>query len=927
MGSALFPLPTAFEGTGLLAALLIMVVVAMVTVYACELLMDQCTVTGQHDYERLSYAVGGIWWQRFTEVSIVVLMVGTLVGGFVQTGEIFSTGALSYAPDTVPDWVQARAGSFLMVLAVLFIVFPASLVEVMTQLEYISMVGFVFVLVMTATVIFQACFNGLPGWYSGEFRPIGFQDIDSVGATVSVIGFAFYLQPIAMPMLREMPPGEVGYKILSFCMRTVIMGFAFIIYFCLGFFGAARWGASTQGNLLQNVWGPGPYQGTLNTLLGIYLAFTMPPICYPVAHVVKNWFPGGRIRNSTFGRRFIIVSCIIFPSLAIACAVPGKSADIVTATGAIGVFSSCYFVPIMNHFFLFFGWARCQQPGHPQMYTGEADEMSYRGNGKPGELGEHASIEDSAERGDPAFKHDKIEAAMEEANAKPGVTAVPASLETDANGLGAKGGKGGMICGDVHSYRSRRGMLSIREFFVDVLLPIVVLLIGALCSILAFRSLAQTAAAGGSPYAEFPAVCLIEGQGREHSGGKTTLQLSVASADEFRFVEAMLRHIYTKELSVTSESELLQMLLMADAYAVDSCVDCAAARLETGLTLETACEYMRLATRLQREHASIQPLLHAGRRRLLASFGALDDVWRFVDGRRQFVSLPLEAVQALLESPEMHTETENTAFVAVSVWLAAHGNDAAAAAKLAPLLRFPQLMSTFLVDVLCMVWEVPVASLEALRNGSAGRLTLPSKLECHVLGYCFGLQLAKAARVEPCASGSDASSGPDPSPDPYLNPTTWECDLHLIVGARLSPEDGCGAGPVAVHMAAAVVVARGGVGVQGRCVVPGGVTGELRNGEMMPDSWRAYGWAGQPPLICVRMETLAADPDSAKREAASEASSGGADASEFACEGIALEVGSNGGDADAKDPDEGSPRSWDTWGLRLELAYDLADLQ
>ena len=64
-------------------------------------------------------------------------------------------------------------------------------------------------------------------------------------------------------------------------------GFAFIIYFCLGFFGASRWGAATSGNLLQNVWGPGPYQGTLNTLLGIYLAFTMPPICYPTAHVVK----------------------------------------------------------------------------------------------------------------------------------------------------------------------------------------------------------------------------------------------------------------------------------------------------------------------------------------------------------------------------------------------------------------------------------------------------------------------------------------------------------------------------------------------------------------------------------------------------------------------------------------------------------------
>ena len=67
---------------------------------------------------------------------------------------------------------------------------------------------------------------------------------------------------------------------------------------------------------------------------------------------------------------------------------------------------------------------------------------------------------------------------------------------------------------------------------------------------------------------------------------------------------------------------------------------------ETGLTLDTASEYLRLATRLSRTHASIQPLLAAGRRRLLASFGDLDDVWTKTDGRRQIVGLPLEAVQA-----------------------------------------------------------------------------------------------------------------------------------------------------------------------------------------------------------------------------------------------------------------------------------------
>ena len=39
--------------------------------------------------------------------------------------------------------------------------------------------------------------------------------------------------------------------------------------------------------------------------------------------------------NYGFWRRFLVTSIIIFPSLGIALAVPGKSSDIVTATGDI----------------------------------------------------------------------------------------------------------------------------------------------------------------------------------------------------------------------------------------------------------------------------------------------------------------------------------------------------------------------------------------------------------------------------------------------------------------------------------------------------------------------------------------------------------------------------------------------------------------
>ena len=74
-----------------------------------------------------------------------------------------------------------------------------------------------------------------------------------------------------------------------------------------------------------------------------------------------------------------------------------------------------------------------------------------------------------------AFSQDKVKAAMAEANAKPGVTAVPAkALETEP-GVS----KGGLVVGDVNSYKKRKGMLSVRAMLVDVLLPIVVVLIGA----------------------------------------------------------------------------------------------------------------------------------------------------------------------------------------------------------------------------------------------------------------------------------------------------------------------------------------------------------------------------------------------------------------------------------------------------------------
>lgn len=61
--SALFPIPIAFESTGIIAALIAMIIVAAATIYTVELLMAQASATGMHDYGTLSKAIGGSWYK------------------------------------------------------------------------------------------------------------------------------------------------------------------------------------------------------------------------------------------------------------------------------------------------------------------------------------------------------------------------------------------------------------------------------------------------------------------------------------------------------------------------------------------------------------------------------------------------------------------------------------------------------------------------------------------------------------------------------------------------------------------------------------------------------------------------------------------------------------------------------------------------
>ncbi len=77
-----------------------------------------------------------VYMQFITEVSIVVLMVGTLVGGITQIGEAGATAILYFNPNVTGPIVNG-SGRVLMVIFVICIVAPLCALRNCAKLSHI----------------------------------------------------------------------------------------------------------------------------------------------------------------------------------------------------------------------------------------------------------------------------------------------------------------------------------------------------------------------------------------------------------------------------------------------------------------------------------------------------------------------------------------------------------------------------------------------------------------------------------------------------------------------------------------------------------------------------------------------------------------------------------------------------------------------
>ncbi|BBN12683.1 hypothetical protein MPTK1_5g22060 [Marchantia polymorpha subsp. ruderalis] len=361
MGGAVLPVAWAFIVTGIICGLLIMLIVAAANTYTCDLLLKQAYATQTYDYETLALMIGGRKWKLVTEISIVILLLGTLIGQTAQMGEVGTIGLDAISPN-LPNWLVGSSGRVFMVLGTVLIAAPLCLGKQLRQLEYAGVIGTSIVIWLLISVVFKSSREDLPAIRSKEFATVGFNNIGDVTQAVSIFGFAFYVQPIMMPLLVEVPDGIVGVKIVSYSMRIVVLFNAFIIYFLVGFFGAALYGQATESNILENEWlGGGVAQGILNLSMAVYLCLSVPVVEFPTRHTINGWLPETFMKDRAYARQLIITATILIFSLGMALAFPSSSGSVLVVTGATGVCMVSYLIPVVNHFLLYYNSSQIQK--------------------------------------------------------------------------------------------------------------------------------------------------------------------------------------------------------------------------------------------------------------------------------------------------------------------------------------------------------------------------------------------------------------------------------------------------------------------------------------------------------------------------------------------------------------------------------------
>lgn len=269
IGAGIIALPSAFQTSGLIMAIIYLVTVALLTVYSFTLLGIAGKRTGLRNYEQITrelLGVGADYWLAFC---MWLLSFGAEVSYVISLGDIMAQ--FMDNSESTPAYLKTKSGHRL-ITSVLWLtcMLPLCLPKEINSLRYFSFVAIMFIIFFVICVIVHSAQNGLK---HPETRGdlVMFQTGNQAVQGLSIFIFAFICQLNCYEVYAEMY--QPGARRLTYA-AAIGVSLCFCLYFCSGLFGYLDFGPEVGNKSALAMYNP-----IAEPLMGVAYVGIMLKLC------------------------------------------------------------------------------------------------------------------------------------------------------------------------------------------------------------------------------------------------------------------------------------------------------------------------------------------------------------------------------------------------------------------------------------------------------------------------------------------------------------------------------------------------------------------------------------------------------------------------------------------------------------------------
>ncbi|KAG2201969.1 hypothetical protein INT47_000508 [Mucor saturninus] len=339
IGSGVLFLPKAFQNGGLALSIVLMIVIALICLFAFLRLVSTQHVIGG------SYGdMGGLLYGKATRYIVLFFIVISQIG-FVCSYFIFVSGNLVSVVDVLSNCTAGIEQKYYVWMP-LVILIPLSLIRHIAKLSFTAIIADLFILFGLVCIIYftavELSVNGV-GPNVAAVNPVSF------GMMIGTATFSFEGIGLIIPIVESMERPEKFPFVLCLGMLIVC-----VIYILIGSISYLAYGDAIQSAVIYNFPPANKLTISVELLYSLAICLTAPLMLFPALKIIENGlfhkFRSGRDSfavkwSKNLYRTLLCVLCAV-----VAYGIGGDNLDkFVSLVGSVACVPLCFIFPGMFH--------------------------------------------------------------------------------------------------------------------------------------------------------------------------------------------------------------------------------------------------------------------------------------------------------------------------------------------------------------------------------------------------------------------------------------------------------------------------------------------------------------------------------------------------------------------------------------------------